>query len=182
MFRVSSHSTGEPYFGRHQGNRFDDPQLDPAARYGTCYFGENFAVAVAETLLHDRVPENGYFFVERAVILARYHIDFKGADLVLADLTGAELKRMGGHAGLSGMSSYKTPQNWSAAIHAHPDAVDGFRYASRHLNTAMCYVVFGRAAHKVAMNHATPLSAHPDFGQVPTGLYINNSLARPHRP
>ena len=182
MFRVSSHNTGEPYFGKHQGNRFDAPQLDPTARYGTCYFGENFTVAVAETLLHDRVPENGYFFVEMAVILARYHISFKGTDLVLADLTGAELKRMGGHAGLSGTSSYKTPQNWSAAIHNHPDAVDGFQYVSRHLNTAMCYVVFERAAHKVEMDQATLRSAHPDFGQVATSLYINNSLARPRRP
>lgn len=181
MFRVSSHNTGEPHFGKHQGNRFDDPQLTPAARYGTCYFGEDFAVAVAETLLHDRIPENGYFFVERAVIVARYHIDFEGDDLVLADLTGAALKRMGGHAGLSGTSSYKTPQTWSAAIHNHRDKVDGFRYVSRHFNTKMCYVIFDRAAHKLKMNKATLLSLHPDFGSVATSLYINNSMARPLR-
>jgi hypothetical protein len=30
--------------------------------------GENFAVALAETLLRGHVPQNGYFFVERAVI------------------------------------------------------------------------------------------------------------------
>lgn len=181
MFRVSSHNTGEPYFGRHQGNRFDDPEAVEADRYGTCYFDENFTVAVAETLLHDRVPENGYFFVERAVILARHHLSFTGSDLVLADVTGAELRRMGGHAGLSGMSSYKTPQRWSAAIYAHRDAVDGFRYASRHINTGMCYVVFDRARHKLELDTATPLAAHPDFGEVATRLYINNALARPKR-
>lgn len=82
---------------------------------------------------------------------------------------------------MSGTSSYKTTQKWSAAIHAHPDAVDGFRYVSRHLNNAMCYVIFERAAHKLSMNKATPLSAHPDFGNVATRLYINNSRARPVR-
>lgn len=57
LVRVSGHRTGEPYFGTHQGNRFDDPEPDPAKRYGTSYFGENFSVALAETLLHDCVPE-----------------------------------------------------------------------------------------------------------------------------
>jgi hypothetical protein len=70
---------------------------------------------------------------------------------------------------------------WSRAIHDHPDSVDGFRYVSRHLNTGMCYLVFDRAADKITLNNATPLSAHPDFGQVATGLYINNAMARPLR-
>jgi hypothetical protein len=180
LVRVSGHRTNEPYFGKHQGNRFDDPEQDPAKRYGTSYFGENFSVALAETLLHDRIPEkNGYFFIELAVIAARYHLDFRGDDLCMADLTGSSLRRMGGHAGLCGMSSYKTPQNWSRAIHDHPDNVDGFRYVSRHLNTGMCYLVFDRAAGKITLNSATPLSAHPEFGQVATGLYINNAMARP---
>lgn len=180
LVRVSGHRTGEPYFGTHQGNRFDDPEPDPAKRYGTSYFGENFSVALAETLLHDRLPEkNGYFFIELAVIAARYHLDFTGDDLFLADLTGPELRRMGGHAGLSGASSYKTPQNWSKAIHDHPDTVDGFRYVSRHHNTGMCYLIFDRAASKIRLNKVTPLPAHPDFGQVATDLYINNALARP---
>lgn len=182
IFRVSSYSTGEPHFGVSQQNRFDSPAREMADRYGTCYFGATFGAAVAETLLHNRVAQKGYFHVESAVILARYHISFQGSDLILADLTGAELKRMGGHAGLCGTSSYKTPQNWSAAIHAHPDVVDGFRYVSRHLNDAMCYVVFCRAAHKLSMDQATPLASHPDFGAVATALYINNSLPTPRRP
>lgn len=86
---------------------------------------------------------------------------------------------MGGHAGLSGMSSYKIPQNWSKALHDHPDLVDGFRYVSRHHNTGMCYLVFDRAANKIRLNKATPLSSHPDFGQIATDLYINDALARP---
>lgn len=175
LFRVSGHNTGEPYFAKHGGNRFDDPVVDPAARYGTCYFGTSFAVAVAETLLHDRKPQRGYFIVERSIIMSRYLIGFTGSMLVLADLTGAELKRMGGHAGLSGTASYSTTKKWSAAIHSHPDQVDGFIYMSRHKNDETAVVIFDRAAHKVRMTFATLLSAHPDFGQIAADLYIRSS-------
>lgn len=30
LVRVSGHNTGEPYFGRRNVNRFDDPNPDPA--------------------------------------------------------------------------------------------------------------------------------------------------------
>jgi hypothetical protein len=181
LFRVSSHNTGEPYFGTHQGNRFDDPHPIPAARYGTSYFGESFDVAIAETLLHDRTPEKGYFYVERAVILNRFLIEFQGTELVLADVTGPELRRMGGHAALTGTSSLKIPQQWSSSIYHHADKVDGFRYMSRHLNDKMAYVVFDRAEHKLAMTRAVRLAAHPEFGQVATRLYITSTRPRPRR-
>ena len=181
LFRVSSHDTGEPYFGKHKGNRFDDPHPDPAARYGTSYFGETFDVAVAETLLHDRTPEKGYFYIERAVILNRLLIAFDGDELVLANVTGAELRRMGGHAGLSGTSNLKTPQKWSSTIYHHADNVDGFAFISRHLNNAMAYVLFDRAAYKLTMTQATRLAEHPGFGQVATRLYITSTRLQPRR-
>lgn len=175
LFRVSGHNTGEPYFARHGENRFDDPIVDPEARYGTCYFGTSFAVAIAETLLHDRKPERGYFIVERSIIMSRYLIRFTGLTLVLANLTGAELKRMGGHAGLSGTASHRTTKKWSAAVHSHPDQVDGFIYMSRHKNDERAVVLFDRAAHKLKMMSATLLSEHPDFGQTAADLYIRSS-------
>jgi hypothetical protein len=175
LFRVSGHNTGEPYFGKHGGNRFDDPVMDGAARYGTCYFGTSFAVAVAETLLHDRKPQRGFFIVERSIIMSRYLIEFAGNTLVLANLTGAELKRMGGHAGLSGTDRYSTTKKWSSEIHRHPDQVDGLIYMSRHKNDERAVVIFDRAAHKVCMTSATRLSAHPDFGQTAADLYIRSS-------
>jgi hypothetical protein len=39
LYRVSMHATGEPYFGRSRGNRFDDPTVKKANRFGTCYLG-----------------------------------------------------------------------------------------------------------------------------------------------
>lgn len=175
LLRVSSHDTGEPYFGKTGRNRFDDPNPDPAVRYGTCYFGASLAVALAETLLHDRTPVRGFFVVGLAVIRSRFVIQFQGSPLVLADLTGAGLRRLGGHAGLSGSSSYKTTQKWSSAIYHHPDRVDGFVYMSRHKNDEKAIVLFDRASGKVRMTAATPLASHPEFGQAATDLYIRSS-------
>lgn len=182
MVRVSSHNTNEPFFANHQGNRFDDPNPDENARYSTCYFGENLDVAIAETLLHDSVPENGYFYVGLSIITARYVIRFQpGPDLILADLTGRELKRMGGHAGLSGTRSLKIPQAWSSAIYHHKDNVDGFQYQSRHLNNSRAYVIFGRAKAKLTLASATLLSEDLEFGPASTRLYIDSTGVRPRR-
>ena len=172
LIRLSSHDTGEPYFGKTGWNRFDDPNPNAGARYGTCYLGESLTVAIAETLLHDRTPKLGYFFVEPALIGQVFVVEFTGSPLTLLDLTGAELRRMGGHAGLTGTSHYRTPQNWSSAIHGHPDQVDGFTYMSRHMNDEKAAVLFDRARSKLQMAAATPLASHPDFGSVATNLYI----------
>jgi len=175
LYRVSGHATGEPYFGRANTYRFDDPHPQAAARFGTCYLGTSLAVALAETLLHDRKPIHNRFVIELAVIQARFVIRFAGKPLIVADLTGAALRQLGGHAGLSGTSSYQTTKAWSAAIHAHPNAVDGMLYMSRHKNDETALVLFHRAAPKLAMKSATPLSVHPDFGQVATLLGIRSA-------
>jgi hypothetical protein len=168
LIRVSRHTTNEPYFGNSRRNRFDDP----LGQYGTCYFGMSLAVAVAETLLHDRVPKRGVFPVPAIEITSRFVIEFKGRPLNIAMLKGSELKRLGGHAGLSGTSYYKTPQAWSSVIYNHRDQVDGFLYMSRHKDDEEAIVLFDRAAHKVKMTRAIPLAAHPDFGQVATDFNI----------
>ncbi|UVW30728.1 RES family NAD+ phosphorylase [Massilia sp. H6] len=176
LFRVSRHNTGEPYFGKSNANRFDDPNPDPAARYGTCYLGTSLAVAVAETVLHDLKPRNGCFEVDVASIESRYVVRFGGEPLVLANLTGAALKRIGGHAGLTGTASYATTKKWSAAVHSHPDQVDGILYMSRHKNDEKAVVLFDRGAGKLHMREVTPLHEHPEFGQVGTDLCIKAAL------
>ena len=55
--RISRRDTGEPYFGKHAAYRFDDPNK----RFGTCYCGKQLDTAIAETVLHDEVPEKGQF-------------------------------------------------------------------------------------------------------------------------
>jgi hypothetical protein len=131
-------------------------------------------VAVAETVLHDLKPRRGWFIVPLSVLAARYVVRFTGKPLILADLTGAALKRLGGHAQLTGSSSYTTSKRWAVAIHDHPDNVDGFVYMSRHKNDEKAVVLFDRAQTKLTMLDAKVLLKHPDFGQAGTDLYIRS--------
>lgn len=57
LVRISSHQTGEPYFGRAANHRFDDPQQI----YGTSYMGLTLGTAVAESVLHDLEPVGGVY-------------------------------------------------------------------------------------------------------------------------
>ncbi len=174
LYRVSRYDTGEPYFGTLDSSRFDDPNPVPAARFGTCYLGTSLAVGIAETVLHDLKPQRGWFIVPVDVLAARYVVRFTGKALMLADLTGSALKRLGGHAQLTGSSSYATSKRWSVAIHNHPDNVDGFIYMSRHKNDEKAVVLFDRARAKLSMRSADVLLAHPEFGQAGTDLYIRS--------
>lgn len=168
LVRISRYDSGEPHFGRTGGNRFDDPER----QYGTCYFGLSLALAMAETLLHDAVAVRGRFLVHPDSIASRFVIAFSGRPLTLADLTGASLKRLGGNAALSGNASYRLPQKWSQAIHGHPDAVDGFVYMSRHLNTERAVVLFDRAGAQLRMAGATLLAAHSGLAEAARMLGI----------
>ena len=53
--------------------------------------------------------------------------------LKLADLTGQNLKRIGGDNSLSAEYPYDMTQQWSAAVNAHPANVDGFIFVSKQL-------------------------------------------------
>ena len=93
LIRISSHPTGEPYFGRSGANRFDDYRRPKKHRFGTCYFGLTLALAFAETVLHDELPVDGKFPVTWEKLEALYVVRFSGAVLALADLTGVALGR-----------------------------------------------------------------------------------------
>jgi hypothetical protein len=125
----------------------------------------NLDVAIAETVLHDEVAENGQFRIAPDTLASKYVITFKGKNLKLADLTGAALKRIGGHAGLSGTDDYGITQHWSLAVHSNPDGFDGFIYMSRHLNTGKAIILFDRSGSKIQMKKATPLLSVPEFAE-----------------
>ncbi len=150
LLRISRFSSGEPFFGRAAANRFDDPGRVKSRRFGTCYLGCSLEVAMAETLLHDELPEAGGFSIAVTEIESRWLVRFsKGAPLKLADLTGTALKTLVGSGGISTIMPYDVPQRWAAALHAHPDTVDGLVYMSRHVNDERAVVVFHRAASKL---------------------------------
>lgn len=161
LYRIGKYNTGEPFFGTSGGNRFDDPEKVASKRYGASYFGFSLACALAETVLHNLVPVRGRFPVTASEIDSRYVLEFTGTPLVLADYTGAALKRSGATSELSTITPYTLPQKWSRAVHRHPAQVDGIKYVSNHLNTEFAVVLFDRASKKVSLRQATPLPAYP---------------------
>jgi len=146
LYRVSGHSSGEPYFGRSADKRFDDPNPNAAARYGVCYLGERLSGAFAETLLHNEMPVNGEFVIAETELARRFLVRFQAASpLVLANFAGSGLRNNGATAEISTTPDYELPQQWSVAIHAHPINVDGILYMSRQLNTGKAIALFDRA-------------------------------------
>lgn len=145
LYRISRFETGEPFFGNAAANRFDDPSRTRTTRFGTCYFGLDVPTAIAETVLHDEVARAGKFAISYAEFASRHLHRFTGAELTLADLTGIALKTLGGDGSISTILPYALPQRWAAAVHRHPQQVDGILYMSRHLNDRKALVVFDRA-------------------------------------
>lgn len=158
FFRVSRHGHGEPFFGRARANRFDANHRDAAKRFGTLYCGFDLETALAESVLHDEMPVRRLFQLSVSDFKSRFLVRFRhGQDLVLADLAGAPLKRLGGNGAISTITPYTLPRQWARAVHDHPDAVDGIRYVSRHLNTEFAAVIFDRAAARIGAPSYVPL-------------------------
>lgn len=149
LLRVTRFSSGEPFFGKTGANRFDDPRRSVAVRFGTCYCSLHLDTAIAETVLHDEMPVNGRFRLSKTDFESRHLVRFDGEPLRLANLTGVHLKTLGSDGALSTMTPYALPQQWSKAIHGHPDAVDGIWFISRHLNDQPAVVIFERSGHKL---------------------------------
>jgi hypothetical protein len=175
LYRVSRHASGEPYFGRSRGNRFDFPTWKRADRFGTCYLRLDLTVAMAESLLHDVEPAGARFAVALSEIEARYVYRFHGPALRLANLTGTALFLLGGNGELSGTTDYTLTQRWSRAVFAHPDKVDGFLYMSRRVNDSLAVVLFEREeSAPLHLSAAVPvrLDAHRDFVNSATTLRL----------
>jgi hypothetical protein len=161
--RISGHNSGEPHFGRHGVYRFDDPNKT----FGTCYCGLDLDTAVAESLLHDELPDEGMFRISESLLELKFLVNFAAAApdgvLTLADLTGANLKRLGGDNTISSECPYDTTQLWSAAVHAHPSGVDGIIYVSRQLNNKRAVAIYDRAAPKFGPATYVGLTSVPGF-------------------
>ncbi|MBI3345805.1 MAG: RES family NAD+ phosphorylase [Burkholderiales bacterium] len=143
--RVSRFSSGEPFFGRSGANRFDDTAMG----FGTCYLGFDVPTAVAETVLHDEMPVRSRISVAQTDFDSRQLVRLPmGGTLRLADFTGAALKALVGDSSISTVMPYDPPQQWAAAVHAHPAIVDGICYVSRQSNDRKSVVVFDRAKSK----------------------------------
>ena len=172
LLRISRFDDGEPYFGRAGKNRFDDDSRPKKARFGTCYCANALVTAVAETLLHDRLPEDGRFRVDLAEVEALLVYQLAGRPLRLANLIGRELKVLGADGRVSTELPAYMPRRWARAIHAHPASVDGIQDVSRHVNDQVAVVLFDRATAKVRVSSPRRLDEHPEFAEVKRRLRL----------
>lgn len=163
LYRISKYDSGEPYFGRSAGNRFDDRSSPPSKRFGTCYLGLSLQVAIAETVLHDLMPEGGHFVVSPDELESKQVVRFQGGTLKLAKLSGTALKRIVGSSDISTIFPYDLPQAWAMALHAHPAKVDGLLYMSKQVNDEQAVVIFNRARRKFKSASYTTLPYEPGF-------------------
>jgi len=96
------------------------------------------------------MPVRGRFGVAQSDFESRQMVRFPaGSMLKLADFTRAALKVLVGDSSISTVMPYDLPQQRAAAVHTHPDQVDGICYVSRQLNDRKAVVVFDRAMGKL---------------------------------
>lgn len=179
LLRISRKNTDEPFFGRKCANRFDDPHLVEAHRFGACYFGMDFHAAFAETVLHNLEAGPAGFSVPATEITGRYALNFKkrmpGPPLRLAKFYGESLLLLGGDGELMGTPHLHISRQWAAAIVRHPDHIDGFAYFSRRMNDAMSVVLFERdpgAPLNIIMDANEFLINHPQIGDALTRFNV----------
>lgn len=177
LIRISSYASGEPFFGRSGGNRFDAPgTITGHAEYGACYLGQNLTVALAESVLHDAEPVDGRYVVAPESLAARHVWRFTGKNLKLLELNGPLLKRLGGNAELSGSGNYALTQQWAYAVFNNPAAYDGFSYMSRHINNGKAVILFDRAGAKLTGGSCVPLLKAPGLAAAARALGIHGGM------
>lgn len=175
LVRVATVPGREPYFGSTGRNRFDAPGCPGLPEYSTCYFGTSLAVAIAETVLHDEIPVDGEFHISTQTLNDKHVLHFRGRQLRLADMTGAQLKRLGGTAELAGTADYAVTQAWALAVYTNPGNFDGFIYMSRHFNTNQAVVLFNRAVKKITLKSSEKLTGANGFAQAAALFRISAS-------
>jgi RES domain len=121
------------------GNRFNAPQ----GEYGVFYAGFDSFVAFRETARVFSDTPIPLDFLEPNCLSVVY----PQRDLILADLSGAGLTKIGADARLI-TGVYSLSQVWSQALYNHTDRVDGLYYRSRFDPSRFCVALYDRRVRK----------------------------------
>lgn len=153
LFRIHRSRPSPLHFGRASDpvrrQRWDAPD----ASYGVCYLAQEGHIAFAETLLRDL----GLDVVAEPELAIRSLARIRVREpLRLVAMHGNSLRRLGSDASAV-QGSYDVTWQWSAAFHAHPDAVDGIRYRARYDDSGFAIALFERAGTKVELLDTTGL-------------------------
>jgi RES domain len=124
------------FFDKTGKGRFDGSEQG----YGIMYVGEDQFGTWAEC--YARVL--GDKGVNKKALQERdLYIITSDRPLILADLTGSSLTKIGVDARISS-GSRQMSRKWAKAIYLHPQKVDGIRYRSRHDDSRYLYGLFDR--------------------------------------
>ncbi|HEY0154588.1 MAG TPA: RES family NAD+ phosphorylase [Longimicrobium sp.] len=153
LYRIHRTSLGTMHFGRtldpDERQRWDSPD----ASYGVWYAGEPDYVAFAETLLRDLTLTS----ISHDALISRSIAEVRvRRDLTVANFADAGLFKLGADSSAAD-ADYQVTWAWSAAIHSHPQGVDGIRYRARHDNSGISYAFFDRVADAFDPGPSVPL-------------------------
>lgn len=113
----------------------------------TLYGGSTFECAAMETVFHDVPFAPGFKSYDKAKLEGQVHSQLKlGADLVLADLRGKALRKLGVERKQlidTEKDQYPATRAWAEAIHARCSDVHGLCWTSRQDDSAQAVMLFG---------------------------------------
>ncbi|TBR77027.1 MAG: hypothetical protein EPN64_04720, partial [Burkholderiaceae bacterium] len=105
--------------------------------------------AFAESVIHECAWfHHGHYEIPSADLTSRHVVKLHRPakpTLVLADLTGEPLKKLGLNNDISAGDDYTVPTIWAKAIHDANPKWDGLRYVSRQNNGGFAVALFERS-------------------------------------
>lgn len=164
LYRIHQTADDPEFWGRTGTNRFDAPN----GEFGVLYAAEGFNGAFIES------------FGDAPHILSVNSLTVRGIahaqtlrPLQLVDLAGPGLSQLALDARIYA-GDHALPQQWSHALWAHPQHVDGLWYVARHDGNQRSAALFDRAASAIqiarrgglldAQNRATTAAALDAYG------------------
>jgi hypothetical protein len=126
---------GPVFFNRTRDYRWNAPQ----GSYGVCYAGLSLEASFAETFL--RTP--GATLISMDLVETRALSRLVATrEIRLVEMADTGLARLGATSAVCSILPYDLPQEWSAALYAHPERPDGILYRSSHDDGQFCAALF----------------------------------------
>lgn len=148
LLRLSRYPKTEPFWSRGR-HRFDGPPAGQPGSFGTCYAATDLPVAFSESVIHEGTWfRNGQYEIPRMDLQSRSVVRLHrpaSPELLLADLTGKALKKLGLNNDISAGDDYTASMAWAQAIQAADAKWDGILYVSRQHNDGRAVALFERS-------------------------------------
>lgn len=126
----------------------------------TIYGGSSFECAAMETVFHDVPFAPGFKSYDKTKLAEQVHSQITpGTDLVLADLRGKALRKLGVERKQlidTEKDQYPITREWAKAIHAEHPEVQGLCWTSRQDDSAQAVMLFGDRIASSVLRQTTP--------------------------